>query len=130
MDTTPPRLGSGSPIRAVPRVVTLLGTLLLGVGCQASPEKVGPATPEERAAAVLASTCTACHGSAGRSETSDVAGLAGLPEDFLGARLAAFRDDAGSHHVMHQLLNGYTEDEIERLISHFASQTAQEGSPR
>jgi len=130
MGTTQPRLGSGTPIRGALRVLTLLGTILLGVGCQASPEEMGPATPEDRAAAVLASTCTACHGPAGRSETSEATDLAGLPEDFLSARLAAFRDDAGSHHVMHQLMSGYTDDEIERLVWHFANLTAQEGPPR
>lgn len=130
MDTPPPRLGSGSPNRAAPRVVTLLGAILLGAGCQASPEEMAPATSEERTAAVLASTCAACHGPAAGSPPSETTDLAGLPEDFLSARLATFRADADSDHVMHQLLSGYTDDEIERLVAHFASQTAQEDPPR
>jgi len=130
MRTTQPRLGSGTPIRGGPGVLTLLGTILLGFGCQASPQEMGPATPEERVAAALASTCVSCHGPVGRSEVSETTDLAGLSEDFLSARLATFRTDAGSNHVMHQLLSGYTDDEIESLVSHFASQSAQEGPPR
>jgi len=130
METVRWTLREGGTGKAAGRWATLLGLMALGAACQSTGAETGLATADERTAASLAATCAACHGSQGRSASPDLAGLAGLPADFLAPRLAAFRSDEGSDHVMHQLLNGYTDDEIARLVEWFANQSAEGGASR
>lgn len=71
----------------------------------------------------LASTCTACHaGNLAPSPDSKLPALAGMPADYLIARMKAFQSGAGSPTVMHHLARGYSDAQIERLAAYFASQ--------
>jgi len=68
----------------------------------------------------LAASCAACHGTDGRSVTTEVVSLAGLPKEHIVAQMKAFRDGTRPATVMHQLAKGYNDAQIERLADYFA----------
>ena len=70
----------------------------------------------------LAATCANCHGTEGRSVSTEVAPLAGLPKDFIVSRMKAFRDGTRPATIMQQLARGYTDTQIEMLASYLAAQ--------
>jgi cytochrome subunit of sulfide dehydrogenase len=70
----------------------------------------------------LAATCASCHGTDGRSVTSEVIPLAGLPKSFLVDQMNAFKDGRRPATIMHQLAKGYTEAQIELIADYFAAQ--------
>jgi sulfide dehydrogenase cytochrome subunit len=72
------------------------------------------------AARSLAATCAACHGTDGRSATTEVASLAGLPKDDLVAKLKGFRDGTRPASVMHQIAKGYSDPQIDLLADYFS----------
>jgi sulfide dehydrogenase cytochrome subunit len=72
--------------------------------------------------ASLAATCANCHGTDGRSVTSQVPALAGVPRQNIVSALKGFRDGTRPATVMHQLAKGYTDPQIEALAAYFAAQ--------
>ena|SRR5689334_4405374 len=68
----------------------------------------------------LAATCAACHGTDGRSVTSEVVSLAGLPKEHIVAQMKAFRDGTRPATVMQQLAKGYSDVQIEVIADYFA----------
>lgn len=80
------------------------------------------APAQDNAARDLAATCAACHGTAGRSASSEVVALAGLPKAHIVSQMQAFKDGTRPGTVMHQLAKGYTDRQIEALAGYFASQ--------
>ena len=70
----------------------------------------------------LAATCANCHGTEGRSVSSEVASLAGLPKDLIISQMKAFRDGTRPATIMQQLARGYTDTQIEMLASYLAAQ--------
>jgi len=68
----------------------------------------------------LAATCANCHGTNGRSVTTDVASLAGLPKDDIVAKLKGFRDGTRPATVMHQIAKGYSDPQIDVLADYFS----------
>jgi cytochrome subunit of sulfide dehydrogenase len=80
------------------------------------------AAQESTAVKSLAATCANCHGTDGRSVTTSVAPLAGMPRQNLLASLRGFRDGSKPATVMHQLAKGYTDQQIETLATYFSQQ--------
>ncbi len=118
--------------RSWPTGVFFLWTLVLAVGgtgilvsCQGGGSG---GEPEAARTTALAATCASCHGTEGRSVAPEATSLAGLSEDFLLERLERFREDEEST-VMHELMKGYTNEEIALVSAYFAAQ-APEGDPR
>lgn len=74
------------------------------------------------AARDLAASCAQCHGTQGRSVTTEVAALAGMPKAQIVARMKAFRDGTRQATVMHQLAKGYTDAQIDLIAGYFAAQ--------
>ena len=70
----------------------------------------------------LAATCANCHGTDGRSVTSEVVPLAGLPKDFIVSQMKAFENGARPATIMHQLAKGYTDQQIEQVAAYLAAQ--------
>lgn len=71
----------------------------------------------------LAATCANCHGTDGRTVAgSSVPALAGAPRAQTLASLHAFRDGTRPATVMHQIVKGYTEAQLEALATYFAAQ--------
>lgn len=70
----------------------------------------------------LAGSCASCHGTDGRPvEGSAVPALAGMPKGTLTAQMKAFKEGTRPATVMHQLSNGYTDDQIDRIATYFAA---------
>lgn len=80
------------------------------------------AASQESAARSLAATCAACHGTQGRSVSTEVLPLAGLPKEHIVSQMRAFRDGTRPATVMHQLAKGYTDAQIDLIAGYFAKQ--------
>lgn len=70
----------------------------------------------------LAATCAHCHGTDGRAVGNESTRLAGLPKDHLLSLLGAFRAGQRPATVMHQLVKGYTPEQLDELAGYFAAQ--------
>ena len=69
----------------------------------------------------LAATCANCHGTNGHALPA-MAPLAGVAADKIVATLADFRSGKLPATVMHQIVKGYTDDQIKLIAGHFAAQ--------
>ncbi|TDP64171.1 c-type cytochrome [Roseateles toxinivorans] len=68
----------------------------------------------------LAATCANCHGTAGIAK-GEMKTLAGRKEDELLKLLADYRSGAQPATIMHQIVKGYTEDQLKLVVKHFAA---------
>ncbi|MFH7043578.1 cytochrome c [Paucibacter sp. JuS9] len=68
----------------------------------------------------LAATCANCHGTAGVAK-GEMKSLAGRKEDELLKLLADYRSGAQPATIMHQIVKGYTEDQLKLVVKHFAA---------
>ena len=69
----------------------------------------------------LAATCANCHGTNGNAR-GDMKPLAGMPADKLLALLADYRSGNQPATIMHQLVKGYTDDQVKLVAAYFAAQ--------
>jgi cytochrome c553 len=83
-----------------------------------------PAAAQDVQGRNLAAACSICHGTEGRSATSEspLIPLAGLPRDHIATQMRAFRDGKRPATVMHQIAKGYTDPQIDALAAWFAAQ--------
>jgi cytochrome subunit of sulfide dehydrogenase len=71
----------------------------------------------------LAATCANCHGTDGRAVAGDaMVALAGLPQATIVEQMQAFRDGKRPATVMHQIVKGYSDEQIQALAAYFAAQ--------
>jgi sulfide dehydrogenase cytochrome subunit len=71
----------------------------------------------------LAATCASCHGTNGKAvDGAVVPGLAGVPAVHMVEQMKAFRAGSRQATVMHQIVKGYTDAQIEQLAAYFAAQ--------
>jgi cytochrome c553 len=71
----------------------------------------------------IAAGCSNCHGTSGRS-AGVVPSLAGAPKGDIVAKMQEFKSGKRTGTIMPQLAKGYTDEQIERLATYFASQPA------
>lgn len=76
---------------------------------------------EDRNAALLASSCAACHGTNGHS-VGGTPSLAGLERLYFIEQMHQFQTGERPSTVMMQHASGYTEEEIRLLADYFAAQ--------
>lgn len=69
----------------------------------------------------LAATCANCHGTDGQAR-GDMKPLAGVAADKLLAQLADYRSGAMPATIMHQIVKGYTEEQLRLIAGYFAAQ--------
>ena len=69
----------------------------------------------------LAATCTACHGTDGRSVGGIPPSLAGQDRNYLLQALKDFKAGKRPATIMHQLSKGYTDEQLELLATHFSN---------
>ncbi len=101
------------------RLATL--TLMLGLAANAHSQS----SPDEmRQATYLAGNCANCHGTAGKSATPQMPGLAGQSKDKLAQSMRDFRDGKRAATIMHQLAKGYSDKQIDLLAEYFSRQKA------
>jgi cytochrome subunit of sulfide dehydrogenase len=71
----------------------------------------------------LAATCANCHGTDGRAVAGEaMVVLAGLPQATIVEQLTAFRDGKRPATVMHQIVKGYSDEQIQAIAAYFAAQ--------
>ena len=70
---------------------------------------------------MLAANCANCHGTTGRSSGA-MPSLAGVDKVYFVEQMRLFRDGKRPATVMHQLVKGYSEEEIALLAEYFARQ--------
>jgi cytochrome c553 len=71
----------------------------------------------------LAATCANCHGTNGHAvQGSAVVSLAGMPRDTMLQQLKAFRDGTRPATVMHQIVKGFSEPQLQQIAGYFAAQ--------
>ena len=69
----------------------------------------------------LAATCANCHGTHGQAR-GDMKPLAGMSADKLLASLADYRSGAQPATIMHQIVKGYSEPQLQLIAAYFAAQ--------
>jgi cytochrome c553 len=69
----------------------------------------------------LSGTCTACHGTEGRSVGGIPPALAGRDRNDLLQALKDFKAGKRPATIMHQLAKGYTDEQIEQLATYFSN---------
>lgn len=105
-------------VAALATTVTALFTVAAPVAAQAQ----ATTAPDRVLARNLAATCANCHGTNGHAR-GDMKPLAGMPADKLIALMADYRAGNLPATIMHQIVKGYTEDQIRLIAAHFAAQT-------
>lgn len=95
--------------------VLVIGGGVAGFG---SALAAGPLTAGMR----LAATCANCHGSGGVSAGGEFPSLAGRPKSDMLTKLRAYRSGSAPATIMHQLLKGYSEQELELIAAYFEKQ--------
>ena len=81
----------------------------------------GAAAQDPAVARGLAATCTACHGTDGRSVGGVPPSLAGRDRGEMLQTMKDFRDGKRPATVMHQHAKGYTDEQIEAIAAWFAA---------
>lgn len=71
----------------------------------------------------LAATCANCHGTNGRA-VGDMKPLAGVSSEKILAQLADFRSGNQPATIMHQIVKGYTDAQLQLIAAYFAAQPA------
>ena len=95
------------------KVSVLAATSLIALAAQAAPD----AKP-----VYFASNCANCHGTDGRSATEIMPTLAGRDRQTLLASMRAYKSGERSGTIMPQLMQGYTDDELQQLADYFSAQ--------
>jgi cytochrome c553 len=68
-----------------------------------------------------AQACAVCHGALGLSVTPDAPNLAGQPQIYVAAQLAAYRSGKRAHEVMAVMAKPLSDDDIRVLAAWYAS---------
>lgn len=68
----------------------------------------------------LAATCANCHGTNGHA-VGDMKPIAGMPAEKMIAMLADYRNGNQPATIMHQIVKGYTEEQIRLIADYFAA---------
>jgi cytochrome subunit of sulfide dehydrogenase len=101
-------------MKLLPITVTALGLLTAtGVAHAADPDL----------ARNLAATCATCHGTNGRAvQGAGMEELAGLDKAKALQKLSEFRSGAKPASIMHQISKGFTDEQLDLIITYFAAQ--------
>jgi cytochrome subunit of sulfide dehydrogenase len=71
----------------------------------------------------LAATCANCHGTDGQAVAGEaMVTLAGMPQAAIVEQMQAFRDGKRPATVMHQIVKGYSDEQIQSIAAYFAAQ--------
>jgi sulfide dehydrogenase cytochrome subunit len=107
------------------RISVIGAGILLATGFAASAQAQDP-----NLARNLAATCTACHGTDGRSVDGIPPSLAGQDRNYLLQTMKDFK--AGKRPgttIMHQHAKGYTDEQLELIATYFSSLKAGPATP-
>lgn len=77
----------------------------------------------------LAATCTACHGTDGRSVDGIPPSLAGQDKNYLLQTMKDFKAGKRPATIMHQHAKGYTDQQLELIATYFSGLKGGAGAP-
>ena len=86
-------------------------------GAQTSPTVRDPAAFQVQ---IWAASCMACHGPEGRAEGTGLT-IGGRPAQDLLGKLLAYKSGRLPATIMHQLVRGYSDDELSLIANYFSS---------
>ena len=109
------------------RISVIGAGLLLAAGFAVSAHAQGP-TQVPSYARDLAATCTACHGTDGRSVDGIPPSLAGQDKNSLLQTLKEFKAGKRPATIMHQHAKGYTDEQLELIATYFSTVKAGQGA--
>lgn len=99
----------------------LIGAAVVAAVACAAPARAQDPARASTYARSLAATCTACHGTDGRSVGGVPPSLAGRDKNDLLTALKDFRDGKRPSTIMHQHAKGYTDEQLDLIAGYFAS---------
>ncbi len=105
------------------RITAIRAGMLLAAGFAASAQAQDP-----NAGRSLAATCTACHGTEGRSVGGVPPGLAGQDRNYLLQAMKDFKAGKRPATIMHQHAKGYTDEQLELIATYFSNVKAGPGT--
>ncbi len=108
----------------------LLGLAVLAsvwLGRQAAASRTADAAGQGRALAQ--SRCAACHGADGNRTVAGAPRLAGLSADYLVRQARHFADGSRPSATMAALVSGLTDDQLQAIAEHYASQSRERDPP-
>lgn len=95
--------------------------ILIGAACLMA--STVQAAPDSKPAPVyFASNCANCHGTDGRSTNDIMPSLAGQDREKLLSTMRAYKAKELPGTIMPQLMQGYTDDELQQLAAYFSAQ--------
>lgn len=94
-----------------------IALVALGMACATAPASA----QDPHLARNLAATCANCHGTNGHS-LGGMESLAGEPKEKLMQKLIDFRSGEKPATIMHQIVKGYTDEQLELITAYFAAQ--------
>ncbi len=69
-----------------------------------------------------AAMCANCHGTDGRTtDGSAIPALVGMPKDYMLRQMQAFKDGSRPATVMHQIVKGLTDSQVETIANYYAA---------
>jgi len=95
--------------------------LMIAIGVALLPQASPANAQDANLGRSLAATCANCHGPNGQA-VGDMKPLAGMPADKLLAMLADYRSGAMPATIMHQIVKGYTEPQLQAIATYLAAQ--------
>ena len=108
--------------------ISVIGAGLLLAAGFAVPARAQDPTQVPSYARNLAATCTACHGTDGRSVDGIPPSLAGQDKNYLLQTLKEFKAGKRPATIMHQHAKGYTDEQLELIATYFSNVKAGQGA--
>lgn len=106
-----------------PLILSLLLAATAATAQPAAPNPANTAATELLRQRTLAAACAQCHGTAGKAAPgTPLASLAGMPASYFTLQMKAFRTGERPATVMHQIVKGYSDEQIAQLAAYFAAQ--------
>ena len=106
------------------RIPVVYAAMLLAAGAAVPAQAQNPNYARD-----MAATCTACHGTEGRSVGGIPPSLAGQSKDYLLQALKDFKEGKRQGTtIMHQHAKGYTDQQLELIAAYFSSMKAGPGA--
>jgi cytochrome c553 len=96
-------------------------SFVIGIGLACSSGLAAAQGSDANLGRNLAATCANCHGTNGHAQ-GDMKPLAGVSADKLLAQLADFRSGNQPATIMHQIVKGYTEAQLQAIAAYLAAQ--------
>lgn len=101
--------------------MSLITRIILLIACAFAVAPVFAADPVTSGMRLVA-TCANCHGTDGISANGEFDSLSGRPKAELLAKLHAYRDGKLPATIMHQLMKGYSAEELELIAAYLENE--------